>query len=274
MTEARRSVYFISDRTGITAEALGHSLLTQFSIDFEQRTIPFVDTEEKAAQVVEQLNAASQRSGLRPIVFSTVVDAEVRRVLQTTDAVLFDFFDTFIAPLEQELRMPSSHVIGRSHGVVDNNMYDVRIDAMNYALNHDDGAVTHHYSRADVILTAVSRSGKTPTCIYLALQYGIYAANYPLTQDDLNRGKLPRKLVKHKRKLYGLTINVDRLQKIRSGRLPNSDYASLRQCSYEVARAEALFRSEGIPYVNTTTMSIEEIATKIIHEAKLERRLY
>jgi len=270
----KRTVFFISDRTGITAETLGHSLLTQFEVELEQVTLPFVDNPERARLALRHIEDANRASGERSIVFSTVIDGEVRAILRSADAVMFDFFETFIEPLEQELKMPSSHMVGRSHGMVDNTMYDVRIDAMNYALNHDDGVTTHHYSQADVILVGVSRTGKTPACIYLALQYGVYAANYPLTEEDLVRPGLPRLLEPHRAKLYGLTIKPERLERIRGQRRPNSRYASLRQCQYEIARAETMFRREKIPYINTTSMSIEEIATTILHDRKLKRRLY
>jgi regulator of PEP synthase PpsR (kinase-PPPase family) len=270
----KRTVFFISDRTGITAETLGHSLLTQFPVVFEQVTLPFVDSPERARLALRQIEEANHANGERSIVFSTVIDDEVRGILRSAKAVLFDFFETFIAPLEQELKVPSSHMVGRSHGLVDNTMYDVRIDAMNYALNHDDGITTHHYSQADVILVGVSRTGKTPACIYLALQYGVYAANYPLTEEDLEAGGLPKVLEPYRSKLYGLTIRPERLEKIRNERRPNSRYASLRQCQYEVARAETMFARERIPFINTTTMSIEEISTTILHERKLKRRLH
>ena len=270
----KRSVFFVSDRTGITAETLGHSLLTQFDVELELVTLPFVDTPERAHQALRQIKEANEASGQRSLVFSTVIDDEVRVILADAEAVLFDFFETFIAPLERELNLSSTHTVGRSHGVVNNSMYDVRIDAMNYALNHDDGVTTSHYGQADVVLVGVSRSGKTPACIYLALQYGIYAANYPLTEEDLDDMRLPSALEPYRAKLYGLSILPDRLEQIRSQRRANSRYASPRQCQYEVAWAEKLFRRERIPFVNTTTMSIEEISTTILHERKLKRRLY
>ncbi|MCS4504384.1 Phosphoenolpyruvate synthase regulatory protein [wastewater metagenome] len=270
----KRAVFFISDRTGITAETLGHSLLTQFNDEFDHITLPFTDSPERADQAVRRVEEANRVNGLRSIVFSTVIAPEIRERLQHVDALVFDFFDTFIAPMEQELGERSSHTIGRSHGMIDNQRYDVRIDAMNYALSHDDGAVVRHYDQADVILVGVSRSGKTPTCIYLALQYGIYAANYPLTEEDLLGGRLPSIIRPHRRKLYALTIRPDRLSRIRSERRPDSRYASLRQCQYEVARAEGLFEREKLPMADTTAMSIEEIATTIIHNRQLRRRLY
>ncbi|BAU57384.1 hypothetical protein HH1059_06980 [Halorhodospira halochloris] len=277
MSDVRR-VFFVSDRTGITAEALGHSLLTQFDVVTEQATIPFIDSVEKSRGALKRIRAASARDLNRPIVFSTIIDQDVLAVLRDSkDIVLYDFFDTFIKSLESELKVPPQQIIGRSHGMADDSMYDIRIEAMNFALHHDDGATLRHYGRSDIILVGVSRSGKTPAALYLALQYGIYAANYPLTADDLvdNRfgSGLPQGLRHQKDKLFGLTIDPDRLHQIRQERRPNSRYAELRQCEYEVARAEAMFRRERVPYLDITTMSIEEIASTLIHQRGLSRRV-
>lgn len=271
---SKRIVFFVSDRTGITAEALGHSLMTQFDLDYEQITLPFVDTLERARKVVEQVNHINNNGGLRPVIFSTVVQDDVREALKDCNAAFFDFFDTFISPLETELGTASSHAVGRSHGMGTLQTYDVRIDAINFALNHDDGLTTHHYEHADIILVGVSRTGKTPVCLYLALQYGVFAANYPLTEDELMGTRLPKGLHAHHGKLYGLSIEPDRLESIRQERRPNSRYASLAQCQMEVMRAESLFKREKLPFVNSTTVSIEEIATTIMHERKLVRRIH
>lgn len=270
----KRTVFFISDRTGITAETLGHSLMTQFDVELEQVTLPFVDDVQRAKRAVEQINQVGTASGLRPIVFSTVVTSDVRDHLRECHAIFFDFFDTFVAPLERELGVSSSHTIGQAHGRGNDQLYDVRIKAMNFALNNDDGTTTRHYGQADVVIVGVSRTGKTPVSIYLALQYGIYAANYPLTDDELVEGRLPEALKPYRRKLYGLSIQPERLREIRQERRPNSTYASLQQCQMEVVRAEGLFRRESIPFVRTTSISIEEIATTMIHETQLRRRLY
>lgn len=270
----KRAVFFVSDRTGITAEALGHSLLTQFPLEFEHYTLPFTDSIARAHAAVQKINETNQRNNTRSIVFSSIIDDEVRAAVHTADALVFDFFDAFIGPLELELGVRSSHTIGRSHGMINDKLYDVRINAMNYALGHDDGGNTHQYDQADIILIGVSRCGKTPTCIYLALKYGIYAANYPLTEEDLLGGRLSEALRAHRRKLYALTIQPERLAHIRSERCPNTRYASLRQCQYEVARARGLMEKAKVPMSDTTIMSIEEIASTIVHDQKLRRRLY
>jgi len=269
-----RTVFYVSDRTAITAETLGHSLLAQFDgMEISQQTFPFVDTEEKAKDVVRNINQTA-KNGARPVVFSTLIKPDLRQIILTADAVVIDLFDTFIKPLEAEFKTRSSQNIGQ-HPALFRDL-DVRIDAVNFALSNDDGVSTKDYDKADVVLTGVSRTGKTPTCLYLGLQFGIYAANYPLTEDDLliEYKKIPGVLVPYRDKLFGLTINAERLQKIRSERRPNSRYSSLHQCQQEVAMAEFLFVSKNIPFINVTTMSVEEIAATILHRVRLKRRLF
>ncbi len=269
-----RVVFFVSDRTAITAEGLGNSLLTQFDqAVFVRHTLRFIDTPAKARSVAAEIRRVGEASGSRPIVFSTLIDADMRGIVAESGAICFDFVDTFIGRLETELGLRSSHSIGRTHGLTDKPRYNLRMDAVNFALATDDGLTSRMYEQADVIVVGVSRSGKTPTCLYLALTFGIYAANYPLTPDDLGEAQLPAGLGAHRSKLYGLTIDPGRLRAIRTERRPDSQYSSLQQCQYEVRQAEALFRHNGIPSVTTTTMSVEEIATTIVHEMGLQWRM-
>ncbi len=271
----RRTVFILSDRTGVTAETLGHSLLTQFeALDFEQRTIPFVDSVDRAHLAAAQIGQAALRDGVRPIVFSTLVDAEVRATVKAVDALFFDFFETFIGPLEKTFQRSSSHMVGRSHGLADLRSYMTRMEAINFTLNHDDGLNSQGYEHADMVLLGVSRSGKTPTCLYMAMSFGIRAANYPLTEEDLADLRLPEELEACRDRLHGLSIDPQRLHDIREERRPQSRYASLAQCRYEVGRAEALYRREGIACLNTSFSSIEEIATAILHKSGLKRRLF
>jgi len=268
-----RTVFFVSDQTGITAETLGHSLMTQFDgLHFRTVTVPFIDNADKAKETVNRINLMAEVEGSRPIVFATFVKDDVRQILSTSNGLLLDFFDAFIGPLERELEVRSSHTVGRAHGVSNRNAYARRIDAMNFALENDDGASVRDYGRADLILVGVSRSGKTPTCLYMALHYGIFSANYPLADEEFESGKLPRILQQHKDKLYGLTIAPERLHQVRSERRANSRYASMQQVSYELRSAEQLLRTNGIPCLNTTECSIEEIASTIIHEKGLRHR--
>jgi len=275
MPDPQRTVFFISDSTGITAEMLGHSLLTQFeNIEFQQVAIPFVDTVAKADDCVAKIEDARKRSGARPIVFCTLVNEDVRNALRRADAFMVDFFESFLSPLEAEFGVRSTHTVGRSHSVVNDKEYHDRMEAINFALTHDDGLGNRELGQADVILVGVSRSGKTPTCLYMALQFGIKAANYPLTPDDFARGAVPGAVEPHLGKLYGLTIAPERLAQIRNERRPGSQYARLDNCRYEVEQAERLMRRYGIRWLNSTTRSIEEIATKILQDVKLERRVY
>lgn len=270
----KRTAFFVSDRTGITAEMLGHSLLTQFDdITFTEVTLPFVDTEDKAWDTVARLNQTGRDDGGRPLVFSTLVNTELSGIVQQADALYLDCFQVFIAPMEAELGVHSSHSVGRSHSVK-NNGYFGRMEAVNFALAYDDGQSTKDMDKADIILVGVSRSGKTPTCLYLGMQYGIRAANYPLIPEDFDVMKLPGSLEAYRGKMFGLTIRPGRLQRIRNERRPNSRYASMENCEREVRAAELLMRQEDIPILDTTTRSIEELATVILHQANLARHIY
>ncbi|MDH4261323.1 MAG: kinase/pyrophosphorylase, partial [Gammaproteobacteria bacterium] len=228
----RRTVFFVSDQTGVTAETMGHSLLTQFeSVDFRPITLPFITTVDKAREAVSKIDHAAREEGVRPVVFATFVNNNVRDAVRRADCVFLDFFAAFLEPLEQEFGQPSTHVLGRAHGMSDLAAYTMRINATNFAIANDDGAQTRDYDRADVILLGVSRSGKTPTCVYMALQYGTNAANYPLTDEDLDGGRLPAAVEQYRRKLFGLTIQAERLHQIRQERRPDSRYASPQQCA-------------------------------------------
>lgn len=271
----KRTAFFISDRTGITAEMLGHSLLTQFDqVRFEKRALPFVDTVELAHQAAAQIEQAAAQDGARPLVFSTLVDSTLSAIITQTSALYLDCFQVFITPLEAELGVKSSHTVGKSHSADNVKQYTSRIDAVNFTLTHDDGSSTRQLSDADIILVGVSRCGKTPTSLYLAMQFGIRAANYPLIPEDFEARRLPAQLPSLRAKLFGLTIRADRLQKIRHERRPGSRYATLENCQYEIREAEALMRNEAIPFLDTTTRSIEEIATTILQQAKLQRHIY
>ena len=269
-----RSVYFLSDQTGVTAETLGHSLLTQFDTDqFRQVTLPFIDTEDKAREAVKKINDAAANETQRPIVFSTLVQVEFRAIIREAKGLHLDIFDVFLEPLAEELQAKPSNEPGRAHGMSDINAYMKRIEATNFALANDDGGASRNYDMADVILVGVSRSGKTPTCLYLALQYGVYAANYPLTDEELEAGVLPEFLIRHKHKLFGLTIAPERLRQIRKERRPLGNYSSAQQVRYELREAMKIFKRNGIPNVDTTEFSIEEIASRILDSTGVERRV-
>jgi [pyruvate, water dikinase]-phosphate phosphotransferase / [pyruvate, water dikinase] kinase len=264
-TAPQRSVYFISDGTGITAETFGHSVLSQFEgIRFTQQRLPFVDSLTKAEQVVARLNQRADQDGVRPIIFSTLVNPAINAQVRKANAVFMDLFATFVEPLEHELGRKSNHTIGKGHSAADSDRYKKRIEAINFTLAHDDGQSAAELALADIILVGVSRSGKTPTSLYLAMQHGIKAANCPLIPEDFERRTLPKSLYGYKHKLFGLTIAADRLSEIRHERRPNSKYASIENCRHEVSEAESLMRREGIKWLSSTTKSIEEISATIL----------
>lgn len=267
----KRSVFYLSDRTGITAELLGQSLLAQFdTVKFHAQTIPYIDSVPKAHAAIEIINQSSDK-GEQPLVFSTIVQPEIQEILHTSDALILDVFESFIAPLERTLGKHSSQRVGKKLSASNIDAYDSRIYSVNYALKTDDGMSTNKYDEANIILIGVSRCGKTPTALYLAMQFGILAANYPFVGEDLERATLPPYLLKHRNKLYGMTISPQRLHEIRTERRANSQYASLEQCEKEVAQIDRLFKNEHIPFIDTTARSIEEIATKIIAKSGLKR---
>jgi regulator of PEP synthase PpsR (kinase-PPPase family) len=271
---SERTVFFLSDQTGVTAETLGHSLITQFnSHNFRQVTLPFIDSEDKAREAVQKIDASEASDTFRPIVFSTLVQPEFRRILKDAKGLHLDIFDVFLDPLETELEQQPAHESGRAHGMSDINAYMKRIEATNFALANDDGGISRNYEMADVILVGVSRSGKTPTCLYLALQYGVYAANYPLTDEDFEKGELPGFLKQHNSKLFGLTITPERLRQIRKERRPMGKYSSTQQVRYEIREAEKIFKRYSIPFVDTTEFSIEEISSRILDSTGVERRV-
>ncbi|MBS0589263.1 MAG: kinase/pyrophosphorylase [Proteobacteria bacterium] len=269
-----RSVFFVSDGTGITAETIGHSVLTQFDgVELNTFRIPFVDTEEKAHAAAARIRNAYTVGRLRPILINSVIDPAIGEILAASGALFLDVFAPFIAPLENELGMKRSRRVGKAHGMTDFAEYEARINATNYALTHDDG-IDVNYANADLILVGVSRVGKTPTCLYMALHYGVKAANYPLTPDDLERLEIPPRLKPYKQRLFGLDIDPVRLSQVREARKPGSKYARIEQCRHELALAQKLFQREGIPVQNTTHTSIEEIASKILAWLGIEKQLF
>lgn len=270
----RRNVFFISDGTGITAETIGNSLLTQFDqVEFDTIRIPFVDTYSKAEAAALRIKSTQEQAGTRAIVVNTIMDARLGEILSTSGALMLDVFAPFVAPLEAELDTRHSSSVGRAHGLTNFTAYESRINATNFALTHDDG-MDVDYADADLILVGVSRVGKTPTCLYMALHYGVKAANYPLTEDDLDRLEIPPRLAPHRGKLYGLTIDPLRLAQVREARRPGSRYARIEQCRHELAQADKLFRRESIRVQSTTNTSIEEISSKVLSELGIERHMF
>jgi hypothetical protein len=254
---------------------LGHSLLTQFEgVDFNQVTLPFVDSVEKAEECLARIQDETAKGNGQPVVFSTLVNQDVRAVLRRANVLVLDFFETFIDPLEAGLGVKSSHTIGRSHSAMDKKEYQQRMEAINFSMAHDDGSSHRELAQADVILVGVSRSGKTPTSLYLAMQFGVKAANYPLIPEDFERGQIPSTLAPFRSKCFGLTIDPERLSHIRNERRPGSKYAAVENCRHEVREAEAMMRREGIAWLSSTHKSIEEIATTILRDLRPDRLMY
>ena len=271
---AKRSVFIVSDGTGITAEILSHSLLSQFSdITFHTTALPFVNSDDKVMDAVRQINQAAAADKATPIVFTTFVRDQYTNQLRCSHGVVMDLFGAFLDAVAKELDMNPSRQVGYGHGVVDTDRYTSRIRAVHYSMDCDDGVNTEDYRRADLILVGVSRIGKTPVSLYLAMHFGLFCANYPLTGEDLSGEQLPSQLQPHRTRIFGLTIDPDRLHQIRQERRPGSRYAELRQCRDEVQRAESLFRQHAVPFLNTTGVSIEEIGTSILQRAGVRREL-
>lgn len=266
----KRRVFFVSDRTGITVETLGQSLLTQFpDTEFVTRTLPFVTNQLAAQNAAELIRRARDEDGVPPLVFSTLTDPATQYIIASSNEHVFDLFGTFIEPLEDALGQESSHTAGRMHGIRDVTVYERRLRALNFTLSHDDGLSPRDLHEADVVLLGVSRCGKTPTCLYLAMHYSLKAGNYPLTEDDFGSTRLPAVLQGCREKIYGLTIVPEQLSRIRHERRPQGSYSTLAQCRAEVAKAEAMFRTENIQFLDTTTVSIEEIAATIVRDRGL-----
>ena len=270
-----RTVFFVSDSTGITAETFGNSILNQFAAKPRHVRRPFIDSADKAHQVVREINHTAEAEGKRPIVFITLVDREVLEIVKgQSKGLVLDMFNTFIEPLEAEFGITSNHRVGRYTDIAKSQEYTDRIEAINFSLTHDDGQSAKNLAQADVILVGVSRSGKTPTSLYLAMQHGIKAANYPLIPEDFDRAQFPSTLAPFKKKCFGLTIDAERLNQIRNERRPGSTYAALDNCRYEVSAAEAMMRREGIAWLSSTHKSIEEIATTILRDLRPDRLMY
>lgn len=273
MSTQARIVFIVSDGTGITAENFSQSILAQFEATFKHIRVPFVDSPEKAHDAVSSINQAAAKYEVQPIVFTTLVNPELNKIVGKANGLILDMFQTFVAPLEQALGVKSTHAMNRLHHNADTEAYKNRIEAINYSLAHDDGQSNKNLAEADVILVGISRVGKTPTSLYLAMQYGMKAANYPLIPEDFERGQLPKDLIPYRNKIFGLMIDAERLSEIRNERRPGSNYAKLENCRYEINEATAMMKKESIPWVATTSKSIEEIATTVLQSIKSDKTI-
>ena len=268
-----RPAFIISDRTGVTAGTMAQSLLSQFpNIEFERHTIPFVDADDKVKSCIRQINHSYKAHKVRPLVFASFMDNNYTHELETSKGIVIDLIEPFIHRLEHHLMSDSSHKVGQAHGMSGTGEHDYmhRIDAINFSMRYDDGVRIGNYHKADLILVGVSRAGKTPTSLYMALHYGLNTANYPLADDDFEKGTLPDALIESREKLFGLTIDPLQLHKIRQKRRANSEYSALNQCRQEVLQAQQFYKRYRIPHADSTAMSIEELASLIVHRMNLE----
>ncbi|WNZ54522.1 posphoenolpyruvate synthetase regulatory kinase/phosphorylase PpsR [Microbulbifer sp. SSSA005] len=274
MAKDKRTAFFISDGTGLTVEAIGHSLLAQFrDQQVEQVTLPYIDSTEKVKQALQRIEKAADESGLQPIIITSIVSDKIREQLHQSSALMLDIFENYLTPLANLFNRDPAQMVNVSHGIDDNRRYTDRIEAVHFAMDNDDGRRVSEFQQADVILLGVSRSGKTPTCLYLALQFGLRAANYPITEEDMDSTTLPKILRPFRNKLFGLTIEPERLMQIRQERRANSRYASKEQCEFEVRQVEQMLRRAQVPFLNATQLSVEELATRLMSQAGIERRI-
>lgn len=275
MKSQRRDVFYVSDGTAITCETLGHVVLGQFAVQPNEKTFPFVESDEKLSELLKQIQRSYQLHGVKPLVFFSMVVPEMRTRLLQAPAHFYDVLESIVQRVSLDIEMEPAPKLQRSRSVgKDSDTYFDRIAAIEYTLAHDDGVSLKDLDRADIILLGVSRSGKTPTSLYMAMQFGLRVVNYPFIAEDMHAMRLLPEFEFHRHKLFGLTINAERLTEIRENRLAGSEYASNQQCLQELATVEALFRREAIPYINTSSLSVEEISTRILERTGLKRRLF
>lgn len=275
MESQRRDVFYVSDGTAITCETLGHVVLGQFAVQPNEKTFPFVESDEKLSELLKQIQRSYQLHGVKPLVFFSMVIPEMRTRLLQAPAHFYDVLESIVQRVSLDIEMEPAPKLQRSRSVgKDSDTYFDRIAAIEYTLAHDDGVSLKDLDRADIILLGVSRSGKTPTSLYMAMQFGLRVVNYPFIAEDMHAMRLLPEFESHRHKLFGLTINAERLTEIRENRLAGSEYASNQQCLQELATVEALFRREAIPYINTSSLSVEEISTRILERTGLKRRLF
>ena len=268
--ESQRTVYFVSESTGITAETLGKSLLSQFPhIEFTYHQRSFINSKEKVSALVIEINKESALHSYKPLVFATMPEDDIGHILEKADCHYYEVFESFLDQIGKDLHTEPTRESGLSHGLNNEKNYDARIDALNYTLKHDDAMVLKTLGEADVIIVGVSRSGKTPTSLYLALKFGIKAANYPITDDDFDRNELPQVLLDNRDKLFATKIKAKRLHQIREKRRPNSQYSSLETCQREIKRAQELYDRYGLKPMDVTSQSIEELAAQIVRQLSL-----
>lgn len=265
-----KDIYYISDSTAILVKNLGHSLICQFpEINFIEEKFPFVNSVKEAQKVLAHILKRS--GGRQPIVFSTIMNEDVRNVFNNSEIEFIDAYGHFLTRLEDCLEATALRVAGYYRTTTEVDLAK-RAENINFSLEHDDGTGLDGYPAADVILLGISRTGKTPISVYLATQMGLKAANFPLIDKYLTEYRLPDQIVRSKHKAVGLTTTPELLSSIRERRLPGSNYARLSTCLEEMDQADKIYKKYKIPTISSAGKSIEEIATQVSQELKLSKR--
>ena len=256
-------LHLISDSTGETVGLMARATLAQFeNVDTTEHIWAMVRNESQISEVIAGIKANPG------FVLFTLVDDEVRHALEGACRELnvpcLAILDPVFAALSAHLGAEIHHRPGYQH-VMDAE-YFKRIEAMHYVLNHDDGQSTSDLDQADVLVLGVSRTSKTPTCIYLANR-GIKAANIPIVPGF----PLPDEVMEvNKPVIVGLTSDPKRLIEIRRNRLRMlkqdevTDYVDVDTVTREVNEARRLFSQNDWPVINVTRRSIEEVAATIL----------
>jgi len=265
-----KDVYYISDSTGILATNLGQALICQFpEVNFSGEKFPFIRTVEDAKKTLAYI--LSRSGGRRPLIFSTIINSDVRKIFDSPEVEFFDAFGHFLDRLETCLETPALREPGFARHL-DNVHMAKRVEAIYFCLEHDDGRKVDEFDEADIILLGVSRAGKTPISVYLSTQMGLKSANFPLTSEYLTRYRIPDGIMQNRAKAVGLTTSAQLLNSVREKRYPGSNYAKLSTCIEEIHQAQRIFQKNKIPIISTAGKSIEEAATQVLRELSILKK--
>lgn len=269
----RFHLHMVSDSTGETVGSVARAALAQFDdVVSEEHVWPLIRSKNQLEKMIQTLDAAPG------VVMFTLVDAEMREMLRKacSDRGLpcIPVLSHVVRELSNYLEVEAAGSPGTQYELGE--QYFSRIDAINFALEHDDGQATWNLEQADIVLVGVSRTSKSPTCVYLAHR-GFKAANVPYVPGC----PLPDILMSLTQPLVvGLTISGDRLIDIRTSRLQSlkqsldSDYVAVDHVQAEIEEAKRLFRKQGWPVIDVSRRSVEETAAHIIQyrQRQLEKR--
>lgn len=265
-----KDVYYVSGSTALLAEDVGKALLCQFQeISFNEEKIPFIKTRAAAEKAMKHI--LEQSGGVRPLVFCTIMDAGIKKILDSPEVEFFDVFGNVLDRLENCLETKALRVPGYSRNIDDITLAK-RVEAIHFSIEHDDGTRSREYDEAEVILLGVSRSGKTPVSVYLATHMGIKSANFPLTSEHLDSYELPPEIVRNRKKVVGLMTSPGLLHKIREQRYSGSTYAKLSTCATELNQAKEIYLRYGIQSLETDGKSIEETSVQVTQLVDIPRK--